>query len=244
MENATYIGISRQALAWRHLEVVANNLANVSTTGFKNERMMFVEHLVRPSSPTESVVGQRLAYVKAAGTLRNTRQGQLTATDNQLDVAINGSSYFAVDTPQGLRYTRNGRFHIDNQNRLATTEGYLVLSTNTQPIIFANDTSRVLIGRDGTISTTDGILGQLQVARFENEQAMVHEANGLYRMEEAPAADGTVEIAQGMIEDSNVKAVQEVTTMIGLLRNYQAMQQMLDGEHERMRRAIDRLSRV
>src|SRR5215469_2049692 len=114
MQNATYIALSSQTALQRQMDVVANNLANLSTPAFKGEEMLFSQYLTRARGTGA------MAFVEDAGTARDLRQGPITKTGNPLDLALQGPGYFSVDTPLGTRYTRAGHFQIDAQNQLVT----------------------------------------------------------------------------------------------------------------------------
>jgi flagellar basal-body rod protein FlgF len=178
--------------------------------------------------------------VQDFGLVRDLSEGPMTATGNNLDFAIHGSGYFAVDTPQGERYTRVGRFQLDAQDQLVTSQGHAVLDTGGAPIFAPAEDGEIVVARDGTISVNGEPLGRIAVVQFEDEQAMRKLAGGLYTGDDPqPALDA--EIVQGMVEDSNVEPVLELTRMITVLRSYQSAQRMMETEHERQRRAISTL---
>src|SRR6185312_11727364 len=155
MENATYVALSSQMAIQRQMDVVANNLANASTPAFKGEEMLFSQYLVRPS-------GQRspIAFVQDAGTVRDLREGPITQTGNPLDLAISGQGYFAVQTPLGVRYTRNGHFQLDSQGQIVTSQGYPVLTNSGQPLVVPANTHGITVATDGTVSVGQDGSGQ------------------------------------------------------------------------------------
>ncbi len=140
------------------LDVVANNVANVNTTGFKNSQMVFEEYLMPVASDGDLPRGadRKLSYVEDKSTWQDFSVGAIQNSGNQLDVAIDGQAFFAVETPQGIRYTRNGQFQIDPQGRLVTDQGYPVIGNGGQ-ITFAPNETDFTIAEDGTISTSEGI---------------------------------------------------------------------------------------
>ncbi len=109
METTTLIALSRQGGLRRQLDVVANNIANMNTTGFKGERMMFVEHLVK-SQESGKLLGTKLSFARDIATMLDVSEGPMETTGNPLDLAITGEGYFVIQTENGERYTRNGRF--------------------------------------------------------------------------------------------------------------------------------------
>lgn len=245
MENPSYIALSQQMALRRQMDVIATNIANVSTPGFKAERIMFAEMLAGKAPYPASMSGTRpgLSFVNEVGMLRDTSDGGMTRTGNALDLAINGSGYFAVDTPDGPRYTRSGSFRLNQDGRIVTADGYALLDAQNRPISVRPGETRIEVSTKGAVTTESGEVGRIQVAQFENEQAMRKIGAGLYETDQNPIA-GDADVRQGMIENSNVKAVNEVTTMMDILRRYQSAQKILDQEHELERKAIDKLSRL
>lgn len=218
------------------MNIIANNLANVNTGGFKNDRMLFAEHLFQTDD------GNRISLVQDIAVYHDFSEGPLKATGNDFDVAIRGAGFFAVETELGPRYTRNGAFTLDDRNQLVTLDGDPVQSDANGPITIPNDAGMVSIARDGTISTQQGEIGRIQVVTFENQQALTKTSRGLFDAgEEEPNAVDRPDVAQGMLESSNVSGVVEMTRMIQTLRNYQSAAKLNEGEHERQRRAYDAL---
>lgn len=238
MENTSYIALSRQMGLWRQLEVVANNMANANTPGFKAEQMMFREFLVDTRS-SERAMGPKLSFVQDFGTLRDTREGTLSKTDNPFDFAIHGEGWFQVETESGMRYTRNGHFRLDENGMMVNTNGFAVMDENDNPIILAPNEARIEVSQDGTVSTENGAVARIKVVRFANEQQMRKAGDTLFDTAEQPETIARPFIAQGMVEESNVQPVVEVTRMTQILHQYQAMQKMIDTEHERRVKAME-----
>ncbi len=235
MENGIYIGISRQTALRRQMDVVANNLANVNTPAYRAERMVFKEFMVQPSKQSAAY-----SFVQDVGQYRSTENGPITQTGNELDVALNGEGYFVVDTPAGERYTRHGRFQLDANGFVVTTEGHQVL-TDAGPIQIPPQSTSISINGDGSISTEFGPLGSLRVVTFEDDQEPQRGANGLYTTEQDPQAANDVQIVQGSLEQSNVVAVLEITRMMEISNAHNSLQKMLQNEDERNRTMIRRL---
>jgi flagellar basal-body rod protein FlgF len=245
MQNATYIALSSQVALQRQMDVVANNLANLSTPAFKGEEMLFSQYIVQPRGTPP------LAFVQDVGTARDMRRGPLSKTSNPLDVALDGNGYLAVQTPLGTRYTRNGHFQLDGQGQIVTSQGYPVLSDGGGPIGLPANVKDVAIGPDGTISVSqDGTsssspIGKLQIVNFEQPQALIPAANGLYLTDQAPQPAGpSTTVQQGMIEDSNVQPVIELTRLMAISRASGSIKDFLDEESTRQRNAIDKLANV
>jgi flagellar basal-body rod protein FlgF len=238
MESPSYILLSQQEALQRQMDIVANNIANVNTTGFKSSDVLFQDYLEKPTPQfTHHMVLDR-------ATIRNTTQGPLLQTANPLDIAISGQGYFAVETPQGVQYTRQGSFQMDATGTLVTPDGYPVLSGGGSSITIPTNAKEIAIGNDGTISTDAGNLGKLQVMKFANEQGMKETGSGFYTSDEQPEVDESSQLNQGMVESSNVKSVLEMTHVMEISRTYQRVAHLMDTENERMRNAIRTLGKV
>lgn len=242
MENASYIALSRQAALWRQMEITANNMANVNTPAFKGEQVMFTDYLVKTPAPAGRVGTEQIAFVQDIGVLRDTREGPMTSTGNPLDLALHGDGYFVIDTPDGPRYSRQGHFHMDPTGMLVTSAGKAVMQEGDMPIVFAPNETQISIASDGTVSTENGPIGRLRVVRFDNDQELRKAADGLYETTAQPIEATQRDVVQGMIEESNIQAVAEMTNLIAITRSYQAAQQMIDNEHERALKAYQTLS--
>ena len=219
------------------MDVIANNLANMTTPAFKGEDMLFVEHLKKTGE------NDRVSLVQDIGLLRNLGEGPMTKTDNPLDLAISGPGYFVVETVDGERYTRNGTFQLDAQGQIVTTQGDPVLGADGNPITIPVNEPQISVARDGSVSAGETLVSRIQIVSFENEQALEKQSNSLLaRGDQEPQAAEEGEVIQGMIEGSNVQGIVEVTRMINTIRSYTATSKLVDQEHERQRRAIQTLA--
>jgi flagellar basal-body rod protein FlgF len=238
MSNALSIALSAQTALRRQMEVVANNVANSSTPAFKGERMVFRQWLLKDPGSAP------LSFVHDWGTARDVRQGTLSRTGNRLDLALEGEGYFAIQTQEGVRYTRNGRLQLDANRQIVTASGHPILDDAGTPIAIPAGAVDISIAHDGTISTEAGVAGRVGVLRFEKESALLPASEGTY-VTEAPAlpAEAT-KVLQGMVEESNVQPIVEITRMMEVSNRYNSAKEMLDGEHERIKTAVDHLARV
>jgi flagellar basal-body rod protein FlgF len=244
MQNALLIGLSQQAALRREMTVIANNLANMNTSGFKSERLLFEEYVMPVARDHNWRAGSnRLSYVQDGAILRNFEPGRMKRTGNPLDVAINGKGWFVVQTPDGEQYTRNGHFNINADGTLTTSTGNPVLIEGGL-ITFRPDETDFSISRDGMVSSSAGQKGRLRIVEFENENKLKKQGNSLLSSEEPGSPAKTVNLIQGMLEDSNVKPVVEMTRMIEVQRAYTRASSMLDKEHELMRDTINKLGRA
>ena len=243
METTTFIALSRQSALRRQMDVVANNIANMNTSGFKGERMMFVEHLVK-SKGGENILGEKLSYVRDISTMRDLSEGPQEQTGNPLDLAINGDGYFIIQTDTGNRYTRNGRFKLDEGGQLVNQAGQPVLSDGGQPFFFAPGDGKPVIGPDGTVSTRNGQLGRIAIVNFQNQHQLRPGAGGLFATEAAPTPVERPRVQQGMLEGSTVQPGVEMSRLIEVQRTYEGVRNFLEKEDERMRRMIKDLAEV
>lgn len=221
MHNASYVGLSLQMALETSMDVVANNIANVNTTAYQAQEVLFSEYLA------DTTTGE-ISYVYDVSVMRDTRAGPAVATNNPLDVAIIGDGYLVVETDQGIQYTRNGNLRLDQDGQLVSTAGGAILGEGDQPFFFTPDEVSISIARDGTISTENGAIGRLRLVTFENEQHMLKTGDNLLTTEEPPSEAVDAEIVQGMLENSNVQAVLELTRMIDVSRAYQRAQQIIE----------------
>lgn len=237
MENTFFIALSKQLAVRREMEVIANNLANTSSPGFKNEQMMFVEYL-KKTGPNGKV-----SLVQDISLARDLSEGIFKRTNNNLDVAIHGKGWFVVETEQGERYTRNGHFRLNQDGEMVTTSGRRLLTTEGEPIVFTPGDSDIVIKGDGKVTANGEDRGTLRVVTFDNERLLAKVAGNLFRSESQPAEKSVAELVQGVIEQSNVQPVMEISRMIQAMRSYESAQTLIEREHELQRKAIDKLTR-
>ena len=242
MENTTYIALSRQLALRRHMDIVANNLANMNTPAFKSESLIFIEHVQKENQKEDA---DKLSFARDIGTKRDTTEGPLLKTDNSLDLAISGDGYFLVETPLGERYTRHGRFQLDAENRLVTGQGNPLLDNGGNEINIPTNSGRVEINPDGTISVGGGVIAKIGLVSFEDEQQLRRSANNLYIAPDGvnPKEVEKPKIVQGMLEQSNVNAIEQFTQMIQIHRSNNSLDRGMKQEHERIMKMISRLTR-
>jgi flagellar basal-body rod protein FlgF len=251
MENTLLIGLARQTALERQLDIVANNIANVNTAGYKADGTLFEEFLNTPAHEDNFVgLDRRVSFVQDRGTYRDASQGALEQTSNPLDVAINGSAFLTVQTAGGERYTRDGGLHINNQGQLVTVAGNPVLGTSGT-ILFQPTDHDINITPDGTITVvegngrTDSIRGKLRLVSFTDAQALLKEGFNLYTAgTTAPQPDTKSVVRQGFIEKSNVNAVGEMSHMMEVTRAYTAISTLLQQTHDLHKNAIQQLADV
>jgi flagellar basal-body rod protein FlgF len=249
MDNTTYIALSRQTALWNQLEVVANNLANVNTTGFKGTDTLFAQYLFKVPQ-NDRTFKDKVAFTHDFGLVRNLAQGTFNYTSNIYDLAIQGEGYFVTQggTAPGQpdRYTRAGNFTLDNTGQLVTQDGRPVMSVNNTPIIIPTTAGEITIQGDGAIIDQTGAqIDQIRVVRFESERDLkqLDGTSFVTGAGQTPINIQNPKIAQGVLEDSNVNGVTEMTRLIALNRTYADVARVVEAENDRKRKASDLFTR-
>lgn len=238
MQTQIYVGLSGQLALRRQLDVVANNIANMNTAGFRAEKVLFDAHMEKAQE------GRSVSFVVDRNSYTDMRAGKMERTGNPLDVAINGDAWLQVGTPEGLRYTRDGRLNLDADGRLVTMDGNPVLDNGGGEITIPQDAARVEILKDGTIGDGERVFGQIGRVRPADNQTMTREASGLYSAPGQPEAAEDAEFQQGMIEGSNVQPVLAMTELVAISRAYEQTKTMVEGGDETLRGAIRTIGRI
>lgn len=239
MSNAIYTSLNRQSGLMSEMRAVANNIANMSTTGFRREGVIFAEHVARlgPDAPS-------LSMASAEGRRVDLSQGGLVQTGAPFDFAIEGEGFFLIETPEGNQLTRAGSFTPSPEGELVTADGLRVLDAGGAPIFVPTDNGAVSVAADGTISVAGQPVAQIGLYLPAVPGALVHEGGTRFSTAEPPdpVAGGT--IFQGFLENANVDPVHEITRMIEVQRAYEMGQGFLDREDERLRAVIQTMGRV
>jgi len=253
MQNALLIGLSRQVAFSRGLDVVASNIANLNTPGFKGNGSAFEEFISKTAR--EGNLSRRdaqVSFVRDRATWVDMTQGAIERTGNTLDVAVDGKGFMTVQTPNGERFTRNGALQINGAGELVTSEGFQVLG-ESGPIKMQPKDRDIKISADGTISVREGAnanteaqRGKLRLTKFDNPGLLQKEGSSTWS---APAnitasTDTDSRFVQGSIEKSNVNGVLEMTRMIEVSRNYSQVATLLQQQADMQRTAIEKLSDV
>ena len=243
MDNSLYVGLSRQMTLRKELDLVANNIANQDTAGFKVESMMVQND---PKTPTASSPGAPIQFVYDAGVARDFSQGALKQTGGPLDLGLTGNGFFQVQTADGTRYTRDGRFSLDAQGQMVTASGDPVLADGGSPVALDPTKGEPLIAEDGTISQKGQVVGKIGVVRFASQGALQKAGGGYFQnvsnLAPQPAQD--TKIAQGMIEGSNVNPISQITRLIEVSRAYEQVANMMDQTSSLSDQSIQRLGKV
>ena len=236
MDTPAYVTLTRQSGLMREMELVAHNMANISTVGFRREGVVFAEHVAQAgTAPSVS-----MALAKAR--LVDMTQGALTTTGATYDLAITGEGFFQIATPDGPRLTRAGSFTPSPDGELMTPDGYPLLDAGGAPVSIPAGVAQVRIGPDGTISADGQAVGRIGLFLPDDPLTLRQQAGTLFSFGTAsPAPDAT--LTQGMIEESNVNPITEVARMIEVQRAYEAGQSFLQRDDDRTMRVIETLGR-
>lgn len=236
MDAAGYATLNRQSGLMREMGVVANNIANASTTGFRREGVVFSEYVAALDQ------GPSLSMAHASGRHVDLTQSTLSQTGGQFDLAIQGDGFFLVDTPQGERLTRAGSFIPSPEGELMTPDGFRLLDAGGAPVFVPPQTKGVAIAQDGTMSADGQPVAQIGLWQPADPLSLRHQTGTLFSADGVEPVEEAM-ILQGMLEESNVDPVSEIARMIEVQRAYELGQKFLDAEDERVRGVISTLGR-
>lgn len=253
MENALLIGLSRQVALGHELDMLANNIANVDTTGYKADKTLFTDFLMpRASDQNFNGRDRQVNFVEDRATYIDMAPGSIQHTGNPLDVTIDGDAYLVVQTARGQRYTRNGALQVNGAGQLVTSNGDKVLGTGG-PITFQNLDHDIVISSSGIItvregnSTADTPRGTLQLASFANPQVLQKDGNSTFMAPPNVTANTpspNTRVVQGSIEKSNVNGVAAMARMIEITRSYTDIANILTQEGDLRKNALSQLSQI
>ncbi|MFW2545418.1 flagellar hook-basal body complex protein [Primorskyibacter sp. 2E107] len=233
MESTGYTALSRLSGLKREMQVIANNIANANTTGFRQEGIIFSEYVQKADD------GANVSM--SAARVRNTsfEQGTLQQTNGQFDLAIEGDGFFLIGTPNGERVTRAGSFTPSAAGTLVTADGYDVLDEGGAPLFVPPDASDLAFAADGTMSSNGVPLGRIGVVRPVDSLQMVREGGVMFRSESGFEPVEEPRVIQGFVESSNVNPILQISRMVEVQRAYEMGQSFLDKEDERIRSALN-----
>lgn len=243
MDNAQLVGLSRQIVLRRQMDLVANNLANMNTNGFKSQNLLMKETqlggaeanaFLRFDRPVNFVVDDSNVYDLAPG--------RIETTGSPTDLALMGDGWFAVETPDGERYTRNGSFAVGNDGRLITRDGNTVLMEGGNLTFDAGETN-FTVAEDGTVSTPNGVKGRLRIVSFPRKGDLTKVGETLFEGKN-PEAATFPRLQQGRLERSNVKSVVEMSRMIEVSRAYEQVSNILQSTDKLQSDAIGQLGQI
>ena len=235
MDATGYVVLTRQTCLMQEMQVIANNMANANTTGFRREAVVFAEYLQAQGG------GPSISMAHATGRVVDLAQGGLTQTGGTYDLAIRGPGFFQIATPDGPRLTRAGAFTPDATGTLVTPQGDALLDAGGSPLAVPPGAGHVQIAADGTLSADGVPLGRGGIWLPDDPNSLRHVAGTQFTATGLQPATATLQ--QGALEDSNVEPMAEVARMIEVQRAYELGQGFLDHEDERLRGVIQTLGR-
>ena len=233
---AAYMGLR----AAKELDLLSHNMANASTTGFKQE-LLHLWRLQAPGDPTDKL-GQQAAYFLDVRS-RDFTQGSMHETGNDTDFALDGPGFFKVETPQGIRYTRDGTFRLTKDWELATKEGYLVQGKSGPITLNAND-QNFYMDQEGGVHLDKSLGDQIAVVDFINPQALLLQGKNFYVATKESGSEIealNTKIRQGEIEDSNTNPTAEMVQLMNIQRNFEAYLKVLDTFVAKDRKVIEEI---
>ena len=272
-----WVPLSGAIAQQRNVETIANNVANANTPGFKKEQVVFKEYLTalekgdaaidlpqKEFKPEDFYRSNNAedSFVKVDGAYTLHEQGQLVPTGNAFDNALSGQGFFEVLTPNGVRYTRKGSFSINNEGKLVTDQGYLVLSKDAPPSLGADgkfalstppETRAILVGKnkfsinlDGDVFSGDNKISNLSLAEFNDIHALKKEGNSLFinpDQKNIKVGEIKTSVHQGFVEQSNVNAVAEMSSLINANRNFETIQRVIKTYDTMSGKAVNEISK-
>ncbi|TCP61190.1 flagellar basal-body rod protein FlgF [Rhodovulum bhavnagarense] len=233
MENAGYAALTRQSGLMREMQGIAQNIANMTTTGYRAEGLIFAEHVARLGQGSE---GLSMAHA----IVRNVdlSQAPLRRTGGQFDFAIEGEGFFLLDTPEGPRLTRAGSFTPDALGELVSPDGHRLLDEGGAPVFVPPDARSIALAADGTLSADGQPLTRIGLFAPADPAAISRTGSALFDAGPAPVPVFGGRLVQGVLEQSNVNPMAQIARMIEVQRAYEAGQNLLEKEDERIRAAL------
>jgi flagellar basal-body rod protein FlgF len=262
MNEGIYIAASAGLKQSKKMEVIAQNLANVNSTGYKKDRLAFKE-LMPPFPPDSGMEtgknallpprksNKNVSYVAVTDQYTDHKPGIYKQTNSELDMALDGPGYFSVSTMDGTLYTRNGNFRLDTENRLVNQNEQPVLNEQGEPIVINAQGSDISIDANGNIFAGSGLgnqnIGKIKIVDFENKQTLEKIGDGLFYQGDTEAKEkpiNSTKLRQGFLEGSNVTAVDEMSNMISTLRLFETYQKMIQSIDSMDDQSVNSIGRV
>ena len=243
MQNGTTIALSRLVAQQRAMDVIANNVANANTSGFRAGRTLFSDWILRQPAQGRPPGERTLAFVQDHATWREREPGPIATTGNPLDLAIGeASGWFTVDSGNGARLTRAGHFNLSANGQIVDDAGGALLDRSGKKLQVKPGDTHLTVGADGSLSSENGRIGVIGVVAARDEMRLTPEGDLHMRADTATTPVAAPRIVQGAVEGSNVQAVAEIARMMTGLREFQFVSQYVQGESERQSNAIDKLA--
>ena len=233
MDLAGYVALTRQSGLAKELQSIANNIANLATTGYRREGVIFAEEV--QALPVE---GGSVAMTEARARYTDDLQGALQQTNGTLDLAIEGEGYFTVMTAQGERLTRAGAFTRNADGIVVTMDGHPLLDEGGGEIVIPFEAKQIGVSADGTVSVDGAPVARVGLVAVEDQTKLFREAGVLYRAENGTVPVENGRVVQGFLEQSNVSPVAEMARMVEVQRAYEYGQKLMDQEDDRIRQVV------
>lgn len=246
MNRGIYTVLSGGIAQERRLEIITNNIANINTSGYKREEPIFKTYLPKmigingDISSISPISNRDKAFVEVIRTITQFSPGNIRHTGSPLDMAIEGDGFFVVETRDGNRYTRDGSFTIDSERRLTTQDGFLVLGEGG-PIII--EKGKLTIDSSGRILIDGNEIDNLMIVDFSKPYRLQKAGNTLFKGEGGTPSEN-FKVLQGMIEFSNVEPILELSSMIEVMRSYEAYQKVIQSIDETTARSINEVGKI
>lgn len=247
MIRGIYAAASGMMAEMERSDTIANNLANANTAGFKKDTAItrdFKGMLIsRINDGAQApVIGTLGTGVMVDEVATNHAAGGMRPTGNDLDMAIDGQGFFSVETPTGIRYTRNGTFSLNSRSELVTQNGHRVLGQNG-PIVI-NKGGKVTVSPDGRIFADNIQVNQLQVLEFADNRSLIKEGDSLFNAGQAQSQPATGQVKQGMLEQANVNVISEMVNLIAGYRAYEVNAKTVQAHDQLLDKAVNDVGRV
>lgn len=246
MIKGIYTAASAMLVNKERMQTVSNNLSNVNTSGFKKKETLqnsFSELLLsRIDQPTKDVVGSVGGGVENYGEYTNHTSGDIKHSGNPFDLAINGNGFFALNTPGGVRYSRNGNFVLNNNNQLVDNHGNFVLGENGP--IQLNPEEKITISDNGEVFQGDTQIDTIQLVDFDDYTNLNLIGNNLFEAEGEQPQGSEAELKQGYLENSNVNVVKEMVKMIEVTRAYETNQKVIQTMDSTLDKSVNEVGRL
>ena len=233
MDLAGYVALTRQSGLAKELQSIANNIANLATTGYRREGVIFAEEV--QALPVE---GGSVAMSEARARYTDDLQGALQQTNGTLDLAIEGEGYFTVMTAQGERLTRAGAFTRNADGTVVNMDGHPLLDEGGGEIVIPFEAKQIGVSADGTVSVDGAPVARVGLVTVEDQTKLFREAGVLYRAENGTVPVENGRVVQGFLEQSNVSPVAEMARMVEVQRAYEYGQKLMDQEDDRIRQVV------
>jgi flagellar basal-body rod protein FlgF len=234
MADGIYTALTGAIAQQQTLDVIANNVANVNTAGYRADRAAFSEFLAGAQKDQQAVTATGLPaprvdhFVQLAAITRDQQDGILKQTENPLDMALSGDGYFVVQTAGGERLTRAGNFMLRANNVLSTSDGHDVLGDNGRPITLSS-ARNVQVSSDGVVQSDGQVAGRLKLVRATDPAQLEKESASLFKpVDGAQFEQAQVTVTQGYVEASNVNAVAGINDLITVNRSFDALQRVIE----------------